>query len=216
VNLTVPHKEAALQIVDSIDPIAKRVGAINTVTVGGEGKLEGRNTDVYGFAQNLLTGGYKTDDRPVAILGAGGAARAAVVALLDMGVGSLRILNRTQDKAQDFVQEFGPKLSVFALDDAQALREASLLVNATSLGLKGQPPLKINLDTLPRDALVTDMVYAPLMTDLLKCAEVRGNKTIDGLGMLLHQARPAFKAFFGVDPEVTSELRTYVLEGRDE
>lgn len=214
VNLTVPHKEAALQIVDHVDPLARRIGAVNTVVVRDDGTLEGRNTDAYGFMQNLLSANYKVDQKPVVILGAGGAARAAIVALLDMNVGSIRILNRSQDKAQKLAQESGINLAVHALNDTNALKEAGLLINATSLGLKGQPPLDIDLDMLPRDALVTDMVYAPLMTDLLKRADARGNKIVDGLGMLLHQARPAFKAFYGVDPEVTLELRAYVLESR--
>lgn len=214
VNLTVPYKEVALKIVDTADAIAKRVGAVNTVIVHNDGKLKGLNTDVYGFTHNLLSANYKADKRAVVILGAGGAARAAVVALLDLGVGSIRILNRSQGKAAALVLEFGPQLSAHTLQDADALRDASLLVNATSLGLKSQPPLDINLEQLPRDALVTDMVYAPLMTDLLKAAEARGNKIVDGLGMLLYQACPAFHAFFGVDPEVTAELRAHVLESR--
>lgn len=211
VNLTVPHKEAALQIVDHVDHNALRIGAVNTVVVREDGTLEGRNTDAYGFTQNLLSAGYKSNGKPAVILGAGGAARAAIVALLDMGVASIRILNRTLDKAEVLVEEFGSELSVHALNDKAALKDVSLLVNATSLGLKGQPPLVIDLQHLPKDALVTDMVYAPLMTDLLKQAEARGNKIVDGLGMLLHQARPAFEAFFGVDPDVTPELRRYVL-----
>lgn len=211
VNLTVPHKEAALQIVDHVDPIAQRVGAVNTVVVRQDGTLEGRNSDVFGFAQNLIEGGYKNDGRPVVLLGAGGAARAAIVALLDMGVKELRILNRTVAKAESLAEEFGDRISVYSLSDAKALRDAGLLANATSLGLKDQPPLEIDLTHLPKDAFVTDMVYAPLVTDLLKAAEQRGNKTIDGLGMLLHQARPAFETFFGVDPKVTPELRRHVL-----
>ncbi len=213
VNLTVPHKEAAMAIVDDIDDIARRVGAINTVVVCEDGSLEGRNTDAYGFSQNLLSAQFQHQDRPAVILGAGGAARAAIVALMDLGVPEIRILNRTEDKAQNLAREFGSRLSAYALSNVDALKDASLLVNATSLGLKGQPPLEIFLGTLPVGALVTDMVYAPLMTDLLKRAAARGNKVVDGLGMLLHQARPAFKAFYGVDPEVTPSLRSYVLEG---
>jgi shikimate dehydrogenase len=163
--------------------------------------------------QNILSAKFEHQDRPVVVLGAGGAARAAIVALLDMGAAAIRIMNRSQDKAQHLASEFGSKLEIFALKDTAALCDASLLVNATSLGLKGQPPLAIDLSNLPKDALVTDIVYAPLMTDLLKRAETQGNKIVDGLGMLLHQARPAFKAFFGIDPQVTQELRDYVLQG---
>ncbi len=213
VNLTIPHKEEALRFMDHADPLALRVGAVNTVIVA-DGRIEGRNTDVYGFTQNLLSAGYKRGNRPVTVIGAGGAARAAVVALLDMGAKDIRIINRTRDRALSVAASFGEAISVYVWDDKRALKNTSLLVNATSLGLKGQPPLDIALDELPPDAYVTDMVYVPLMTDFLKRAEARGNKTVDGLGMLLHQAVPAFTAFFGVKPQVTPALRSYVLEGR--
>lgn len=214
VNLTVPHKEAALSVVEAVDPLARRVGAINTVLVQPDGTLLGRNTDVFGFTENLREGGYKIDHRPVTLLGAGGAARAALVALADMGVQHIRIVNRSQDKAEALARHFTvPKIEVFSWDNPQALEHTGLLINATSLGLVGQPPLEINLESLPLDAFVTDMVYVPLKTDLLQRAEKRGNPVIDGLGMLLHQARPAFQAFFGVDPAVTPELRRHVMEG---
>ena len=214
VNLTVPHKETALPIVDHVDDLARRVGAVNTIVVREDGTLEGRNTDVFGFGGNLRAGGYKPNNRPVTLLGAGGASRAALVALIDMGITDIRIMNRTLDRAEKLAQKFGAdKIHAYKWDDPQAFDNISLLINATSLGLAGQPPLILNLDTLPCDAVVTDMVYAPLITDLLQRAQSRGNPIIDGLGMLLHQARPAFQAFFGVDPEVTPELRQHVLEG---
>jgi shikimate dehydrogenase len=213
VNLTVPHKEAALAVMDSIDAVAKRIGAVNTVIVHADGKLEGRNTDAFGFTQNLVAVGFHANQKPVVVLGAGGAARAAVTALMDVGCGEIRIVNRTRERAEELAKDFGGSIRIFSWGDPAALKDAALLANATSLGLKGQPPLEISLDTLPKDALVTDMVYAPLETDLLKRAEARGNKTVDGLGMLLHQARPAFRAFFGVDPEVTDDLRRHVLGG---
>jgi shikimate dehydrogenase len=212
VNLTVPHKEAALAIVDRIDELARRVGAINTVVVRPGGKLEGRNTDVFGFSENLTKAGYKTGNSAL-ILGAGGAARAATAALLELGVKDIRIMNRTRAHAEKLAGDFGLDVTLYDWGDALALEDADLLVNATSLGLKGQPPLELSLDSLPKSAWVTDMVYAPLETDLLKRAKARGNSCIDGLGMLLHQARPAFSAFFGRDPAVTPELRAYVLEG---
>lgn len=212
VNLTVPHKQAAVELMDHLDPLAKQVGAINTVLVREDGSLEGRNTDVYGFTQNLITGGYKPDQRPVAIIGAGGAARAAVAGLLAMGIDNIRVLNRTQDRAEEMAESFGKKFEVFALRDTLAFENVGLLVNATSLGMEGQPLLELGFEELPHDAWVMDMVYAPLETKLLKRARKRENPTIDGLGMLLHQAKPAFAAFFGVEPEVTEELREHVLE----
>jgi shikimate dehydrogenase len=215
VNLTVPHKEAALECVDDIEPLAKRIGAINTVVVRTDGSLFGRNTDAYGFTQNLLATGFKVSSRSATLLGAGGAARAGLAALLDMGFDDIRIVNRTRPKADVLAAEFAPdKIKSFAWHDPCALEGSGLLVNSTSLGLKGQPPLEFALDSLPTEAWVTDMVYVPLQTDLLKEAEARGHRTVDGLGMLLHQARPAFQAFFGKDPEVTLELRAYVLRGK--
>jgi shikimate dehydrogenase len=212
VNLTVPHKEAAFSIVDRLDALARRIGAINTVIVREDGRLEGRNTDAFGFAENLNTAGFKPAG-PAVILGAGGAARAATAALLEMGVTDIRIVNRTREHAEKLAGNFGLDTPRHEWGDAKALEGAQLLINATSLGLAGQPPLEITLDALPTGAWVTDMVYAPLETDLLKRGKARGNKTVDGLGMLLHQARPAFSAFFGRDPAVTDALRSYVLEG---
>ena len=214
INLTVPHKEAALRIVDRLDPLAKRVGAVNTIIIHEKGIMEGRNTDVYGFKENLLTGGFKVNHRPVVLLGAGGAARAAIVALEEMGVEEIRISNRTRSRAEALAVEFGPLISVFDWQDEKAFEGAALLINATSLGLKGQTKLDIELGKLPLDAFVTDMVYTPLMTELLKKAKDRGHEIIDGLGMLLHQAQPAFAAFYGVVPMVTDELRAFLLEPR--
>ncbi|MFY9287879.1 MAG: shikimate dehydrogenase [Alphaproteobacteria bacterium] len=211
VNLTVPHKEAALKLVDRLDEAAIRVGAVNTIVVHADGTLEGRNTDVYGFMQNLLAAGTNVKNKIVVVLGAGGAARAAIVGLQDAGAKEIRLINRTSARAALLAKEFGAPLKVFSWGDDAALDGADLLINATSLGLKGQPPLDIKLDHLPLSAVVTDMVYVPLETDLIKRAKARGHKTIDGLGMLLHQARPAFHAFFGVDPDVTLELRQHVL-----
>jgi shikimate dehydrogenase len=214
VNLTVPHKETALTCVDELEPLAQRIGAVNTITARADGSLLGRNTDVYGFAQNLLAAGFRSEKKPATLLGAGGAARAGLAALLEMGFDDVRILNRTRKRAEALAEEFAPgKIKAFDWGDARALEGACLLANATSLGLEGQPALQIALDALPVEAWVTDMVYAPLQTELLKQASRRGNRTVDGLGMLLHQARPAFAAFFGVDPEVTDELREFVLGG---
>jgi shikimate dehydrogenase len=217
VNLTVPHKEAALACVDEIEPDAKRIGAINTIVVREGGKLLGRNTDVYGFMQNLLAAGFRREAKAATLLGAGGAARAGAAGLLAMGFTDIRIMNRTRGKAQMIAKDFAPdKIRAFDWGDAEALEDSELLVNATSLGMKSQPRLDLALDMLPQHAWVTDMVYVPLHTDLLKRARARGNRTVDGLGMLLHQARPAFEAFFGKDPEVTGELRGHLLPGHPE
>jgi shikimate dehydrogenase len=213
VNLTIPHKEMAFKIVHHIDPLARRVGAINTVVVGQDGKLTGMNTDVFGFTENLRQGGYKPHGA-VTMLGAGGAARAALVALLDMGITDIRLMNRNRERAESLANELSDdKIHAHSWGDHSALTNTSLLINATSLGLAGQPPLDMDLETLSSDAMVTDMVYVPLKTDLLNRAEARGHKIIDGLGMLLHQARPAFKAFYGIDPVVSPELRDYVISG---
>lgn len=212
VNLTVPHKEAAMLVVDEFEPLAQKTMAVNTVIVKPDGKLYGRNTDVYGFTQNLLGAGFKPG-KIATLLGAGGAARGGVVALLDMGFDDIRVVNRTVPKAETLTNLAPGKIKAFGWNDARAFEDTELLVNATTLGLKGMPRESISLDALPGSAWVTDMVYTPLETDLLKNAALRGHKTVDGLGMLLHQARPAFAAFFGVDPEVTPELRAYVLEG---
>lgn len=217
VNLTVPHKEAACRLVDRLDAVAEHIGAINLVTVE-DGKLQGRNTDAYGFAQNLLSANFVRKGGAAFLLGAGGASRAVIVALIDMGFSEIRIANRTAARAEKLAQEFStPCCKISAIDwqnGHRSLDGVELLVNATSLGMTGQPPLDFSLDGLPPAATVTDIVYAPLETELLRQAKQKGHHTIDGLGMLLHQARPAFEAFYGRDPEVTEELRRFVLTGR--
>jgi len=212
VNLTIPHKEIAVEVVDHLHSFAKRIGAENMVVIRKDGTLEGRNTDAYGFTQNLLCAGFASDERPITVLGAGGVARAVIAALLDMGFTDIRIVNRTRNRAEMLANTFSKtKISIFGWSDTHFLKDSILLVNATSLGLHGQPPLELSLDRLPDDAWVNDLVYVPLMTELLKRAQARGNKIVDGLGMLLHQARPAFSAFFGMEPEVTDDLRSFVL-----
>jgi shikimate dehydrogenase len=220
VNLTVPHKEAACAIVDSLDNSARRIGAVNLVVVGADGHLQGRNTDAFGFTQNLITSGFTLETGAALVLGAGGAARAVIVALIDMGFREIRIANRTIERAEKLAWEFTTEnckiTSVAWHDIAHSMHGVSLLVHTTSLGMTGQLPLEIALDMLPQKATVTDIVYAPLETSLLLRARQRGHKTIDGLGMLLHQARPSFAAFFGREPQVTDELRLFVLAGRNE
>ena len=212
VNVTIPHKLSALAACDHVDDVAARIGAVNTIIIGEDGALSGTNTDAFGFLANLRQeSDWRGAEGPTVVLGAGGAARAVCVALLDAGVPEVRIANRTDVRAQALADEFG--LTVFPwADRAAALDGAALVVNATSLGMTGQPTLDLLLDALPIDALVHDIVYAPLETELLAQARARGNPIVDGLGMLLHQARPGFEAWFGVSPEVTPALRNFVLE----
>ena len=215
-NLTVPHKEAAAKAVDRLDPAARRIGAVNTVVVHPDGSLEGRNTDAFGFIENLREGAPRWDATagPAVVLGAGGAARAVVAALLDAGVPEVRLANRTRARAEELAADFGGPVTVMPWEwRGRALADAGLLVNTTTQGMAGQPPLEIDLGPLPPSATVTDIVYTPLVTPLLAAAKRRGNPLVDGIGMLLHQARPAFHAWFGLMPQVTPELRRFVLEG---
>ncbi|EWY40578.1 shikimate 5-dehydrogenase [Skermanella stibiiresistens SB22] len=214
-NVTVPHKEAALRACDHVDPVARRVGAVNTLVVGADGSIEGRNTDGFGFMANLTADrpDWRAASGPAVVLGAGGAARAILVALADAGAPEIRLLNRTASRAEGLAAELGGPIKVIPWEDrAAALAEAALVVNTTTQGMGGQPALDLALDRLPPSALVTDIVYTPLHTPLLTAAAERGNPVVDGLGMLLHQARPGFEAWFGRMPEVTPELRRFVLE----
>ncbi len=212
-NVTVPHKEAALAVVDRVEPLARRIGAVNTLVIAADGSIEGRNTDAYGFLENLRQGcpDWRPGDGPAVVLGAGGAARAVCAALGDAGVPEIRLLNRTAARAEAVAAAVGGPVNVRGWDErAAALAGAALLVNATTLGMEGAPPLDLALDALPAAAVVTDIVYQPLHTDLLRRARGRGHRVVDGLGMLLHQARAGFAAWFGVDPAVTEELRAFV------
>jgi shikimate dehydrogenase len=215
-NLTIPHKEAALLLVDRLSPAAERIGAVNTVVVESDGTLSGDNTDGFGFIASLSESevGWRAAAGPAVVLGAGGAARAIAVALLDAGAPEMRLVNRTPERARALADELGgPVHPVEWAQRAAALADAALLINTTSLGMHGQPPLDLALDALPPTALVTDVVYTPLITPLLALARARGNPVVDGLGMLLHQARPGFRAWFGVDPAVDADLRAAVLAG---
>lgn len=212
-NVTIPHKLGVLALMDRVDPVAQRIGAVNTVVVGEDGTLSGFNTDAYGFIASLRDKrpDWNAQAGPVVILGAGGASRAVVVALLNDGMREIRLFNRTIEKAQELAQIDPSRIHVSAWDQRHAaLDGAALLVNTTSQGMIGYPPLDITLDALPASAMVCDIVYNPLETPLLAAARQRGNVTVDGLGMLLHQAVPAFEAFFGVRPAVTKELRQVV------
>lgn len=211
VNVTVPHKEAAFRACDTIDSDAKRIGAVNTIVFGDDGSVRGSNTDAFGFIENIRQtiawpGGVAV------VLGAGGAARAVCVALIDAGATEIRLINRTKSRAERLSREFGDIIKVEDWGNrSHAQSDASLLVNTTSLGMTGQPALDIDLANLPTSAIVNDIVYAPLETPLLAAARARGNIAVDGLGMLLHQARPGFEAWFGTAPEVTEALREFVL-----
>ncbi len=209
-NITIPHKVAAMPLMDRIDPLARRIGAINTVVVEPDGTLAGYNTDAYGFLQSLLDAqpDWRADAGPVTLLGAGGAARAILAALAERGAREIRLCNRSLDKARALAAEFGGPIRAYPWEQREdALEGAALLVNSTSLGMKGQDPLPLSLARLPKHALVCDVIYVPLETPLLAAARERGNATVNGLGMLLNQARPAFQHWFGVMPEVTPELR---------
>jgi shikimate dehydrogenase len=213
VNITLPHKAAALGLVDRVSEEARRIGAVNTVVVGADGLLEGSNTDGYGFLAHLkAVAPAWRPEAPAVLLGAGGAARAIAVALLETGVPELRLANRTPSRTAELAAALGPKVK--PMDWAQrseALDGAGLLVNSTTLGMAGQPALEISLRQLPRAAVVYDIVYVPLETPLLAAARARGHATVDGLGMLLHQALPGFAAWFGVTPDVTADLREFLL-----
>lgn len=212
-NVTVPHKQAIMPYLDYIRADAERIGAVNTVVINPDGKMEGRNTDAFGFIENLKEGApdYDFTKAPAIVLGAGGAARAVVYALGKAGVPEIRILNRTLARAVELAKQFPACIAMDWEMLPEAMVRTELLVNTTSLGMKGQPPLEIDLTRLPKTALVHDIVYAPLETGLLRMARVRGNQTVTGIGMLLHQARPAFQAWFGVMPDVDEALRQKVL-----
>jgi shikimate dehydrogenase len=214
VNITVPHKEMALENCDYVDAQARRIGAVNTVVVDDAGMLVGSNSDAYGFIENIRQGSdWSAESGPAVVLGAGGAARAIVVALIEAGVPAVRVANRTRVRAEAFATEFGNRVSVADWDArADALAEAALLVNTTTLGMPGQAPLDLDLSRLPTDSVVNDIVYTPLQTPLLKNAASRGNPTVDGLGMLLYQAQPGFEKWFGVRPVVDAALRQHILD----
>jgi shikimate dehydrogenase len=222
-NVTLPHKEQALGLVDEVSRTAQRIGAVNTLVVREDGSILGDNTDGFGFLAHLQASQPQWQPKagPAVLLGAGGAARAIIVALLECGVPSIMLANRTRRRAEELAEALGAALGdeiagrlqiVPWHHREQALDGAGLLVNATQLGMKGQPPLELDLEPLPQTATVYDIVYVPLETPLLAAARARGHPTVDGLGMLLHQARPGFAAWFGIEPAVTPELRDFVLK----
>jgi shikimate dehydrogenase len=212
-NVTLPHKEAALQLSAVADEAARAIGAANTLWLDQAGRLCASNTDAYGFVTNLEAEApdWNNGRRPAIVLGAGGAGRAILHGLLREGATSILLANRSRDRAENLAQAFGRAVSVVDWEDRhRALAGCGLLVNATSLGMTGKEPLDIDLGELPVDAVVADIVYSPLKTRLLAAARVRGSRTVDGLGMLLHQAVPGFQRWFGIRPEVTAELKAHV------
>lgn len=218
-NVTAPHKRAVMALCHGVSEGARAIGAVNTL-VFADGRIEGSNSDGFGFMQNLRAAApsWTPGAGPAVVLGAGGAARAVIWSLLDAGVPEIRLTNRTRETADRLAAAFRDGAGgTVTVDDwaggGQALAGAALLVNATSLGMVGQPPLRIDLTALAGDAVVTDLVYNPLETPLLAAARENGNPAVDGLGMLLHQARPGFAAWFGVEPPVDETSRRSVLAG---
>lgn len=212
-NVTAPHKQAVFEAADWRDPSAEAVGAANTVWRDGT-KVCVANTDTYGFMTHLgqSAPGWDGKDAPVAVFGAGGAARAIVHGFLEAGVGRVRLINRTAERAESLVAHFGPRVESWVwADRVLAVADAGVIVNTTTLGMVGNAPLDLDLAALDWDAIVADIVYVPLKTPLLAAAEARGHRTVDGLGMLLHQAVPGFARWFGVKPEVTRELRDILV-----
>jgi len=214
-NVTVPHKLALMGLCTVLDDTARRIGAVNTVVIDADGRMRGSNTDAFGFIENLRDRqpGHDVTAGPALMIGAGGAARAVAVALLDAGVPALQVTNRSQERAEKLRTDIGDRrLSVVDGNNwSDRLGGVATLVNTTSLGMHGAPPLDFDLGLLDPAALVSDIVYTPLETDLLKQATARGNPTVDGIGMLLHQARAGFRQWFGIDPTVDTALRDHVL-----
>jgi shikimate dehydrogenase len=212
-NVTLPHKEEALRLATIADESARAIGAANTLWLDGTGRLNASNTDAYGFMTNLNQEAphWNKGRRPVMVLGAGGASRAILYGLIAQGASRILLANRTRDRAEALAGTFGPAVSVVDWDARnQALAGCGLLVNATSLGMTGKEPLDIEVEALPEDAVVADIVYSPLETPLLAAARATARQAVEGLGMLLYQAVPGFERWFGLRPEVTKELRAHV------
>ncbi|WP_425040069.1 shikimate dehydrogenase [Primorskyibacter sp. S187A] len=215
VNVTIPHKEAVLGLADLVTDRATLIGAANTLIFRKDGKIHADNTDGYGFIQNIRQGApdWQPKAGPALVLGAGGAARAIIASLLDVGVPKLVLANRTRIKAEKLQADFGKRVEVIDwIQVGNQIEDAHTIVNTTSLGMVGHPELRVPLDGLRPGQLVTDLVYAPLHTRLLVEAAAAGCTTVDGLGMLLHQAVPAFERWFGQRPEVDDQLRAAVLK----
>jgi shikimate dehydrogenase len=212
-NLTIPLKQDAMKIVDEVDITARKIGAISCVIVRQDGSLSGTNNDWYGFTHNILqfVPDWRADSGPVAVMGAGGGARAVVYGLMERGAKEIRLCNRTHARALTLAKEFGGPITVLPWEQRHdAIEGCAMLVNATSQGMVGQAALDLRLDKLANSALVNDIIYIPRETPLIEAARKRGNRTVTGLGMLLHQGIPAWKAWFGIEPKVTAELRAAI------
>src|SRR5262249_18055825 len=212
-NLTIPHKQAALALVDRVDPLAKCIGAANCIVVKEDSSLAAFNYDAFGFIESVREAQprWRPDAGPIVVIGAGGGARAVVAGLLEAGAREIRLANRTEARAQALAGEMGAAIAIVPWHEREhALGSAAMLVNPTSQGMQGEGELDLSLSPLPRTALVCDIIYIPRETPLLAAARIRGNPTVNGLGMLLHQARPAFHAWFGIMPEITPELRAMI------
>ncbi len=216
-NVTIPHKEMAFKLIKNLDPVAKRLGAVNTIWIE-DGEIHAANTDGYGFLANLDQLTPNWDDaslkqKKVIVLGAGGAARAIIDAVQSRGFTNISIVNRTYSRAENLAGFFGKTTHAHKWEDLPNLMlDSALLINTTSLGMEGKSPLEIDLSPLPSNCLVSDIVYVPLKTELLQQAENLGLKIAEGLGMLLHQAVPGFEKWFGIRPEVSDELRALVVQ----
>jgi shikimate dehydrogenase len=213
VNITIPHKQTSMPLMAEIDAVGRGIGAINLVVVRPDGSMAGSNTDAYGCITNIrqMQPEWRPDAGPVAIMGAGGAARTAIWALADAGVKEIRIANRTHERALTVAKELRAPCKVVRWEERHDILDGvAVLVNATNQGMIGQPPLDLKLDKLPQHAIVYDIVYNPIETPLLAAARARGHRIIPGLGMLLNQAPPAWKAWFGIEPKVTPELRKMI------
>jgi len=212
-NLTIPHKQEAMKIVDEVDALARSIGAISCVVVRSDGSLAGTNNDCYGFIHAVKTEqpSWRADSEPIVVIGAGGGSRAVCYGLAQEGAKEIRLVNRTLARAKSIASEFGGPVKALPWEQRHdALEGAAMVVNTTSCGMVGQGALDIRLDKLPKTALAADIIYIPLETPFLAAARMRGNRTVNGLGMLLNQGRPAWKAWFGIEPEVTAELRAMV------
>ncbi len=213
-NVTIPHKEAVMDIADVITDRAALIGAANTLIFRADGKIHADNTDGYGFIENLRHGapGWEPRRGPAVVFGAGGAARAVIISLLDAGAPEVRLTNRTRQRSEALRREFGARITVYDwVQAANTLDDAATVVNATSLGMTGKSAFRVPLDGLSPEAVVSDLVYTPLETPLLRQAANLGCITVDGLGMLIHQAVPAFERWFGVRPDVDDGVRDVLM-----
>lgn len=208
-NVTTPHKQAVMPLIDHVDPMARRIGAVNTIVVDQDGALRGFNNDGNGFVQSLRDAkpDWRPDAGPIVVLGAGGAARAVVAALAEQGAREIRVVNRTLERAQTIANDYGPPVTAIPWEQRNdVIADVALLANATNQGMAGKPALDVSLSKLAPRAIVGDLIYTPPETPLLAEARARGNLTVNGLGLLLNQARPAFNAWFGVMPAISPEL----------